>query len=149
MKLIRYIDTGLNSTQVYLHLEEYEVIRETPKGYWIVPYVGWQAGDRAKLRFVLKGSGKRYAYPDDESAWKSFQRRKQSQLQHLRNQLQHVEFVLENLERLRAEFSLNKERQYEVFETSVLPFVPMAAGGQELGAGPAGRRDDPAVRPAV
>jgi len=49
-------------------LEEYDVVKETPKGYWI----GW--GDR-KYKFVLKTSKKKYAYPTKEGAMVNYLKR--------------------------------------------------------------------------
>lgn len=63
--------------------DTFKVIKETPKGAWIV-------SDRytnGKKHFVLNGSGKRFAYPDLDAAIASFKQRKIRQIQLLENQL--------------------------------------------------------------
>lgn len=56
----------------------FRVVRRTPKGCWITPR--WNRDDTRMLKFVLDGSGKRYAYPTREQARESFIRRKQSEI---------------------------------------------------------------------
>lgn len=70
MKLYRYNRESPNEWGggYELYLKEYEVIKETPKGYWIM-------ADYSK-KFVLKGNnGKRYAYDTIEAALKAFKLR--------------------------------------------------------------------------
>lgn len=63
---------------------EFRVVRRTPKGCWITPT--WNADDTRFLRFILDGSGKRYAYPSREEARASFIIRKQREIQHCAKQ---------------------------------------------------------------
>lgn len=95
----RYRDV-LNEYGMTLVEEVYQVIRETPAGYWIQPYHGYRfAGveelDRAyanrkwnrECRFVLKQSGRRYCYPTKLEAMQSFGHRKAAQLKHAETSL--------------------------------------------------------------
>ena len=61
-------------TRPKLELQEYEVEKETPCGYWIRRKVGSFSGiDR---RWVSKTSRKRYAYPSKQEALEGFLARK-------------------------------------------------------------------------
>lgn len=72
-----------------LCFEEYNIIKETEKGFWIhVP------GDNRK--WVSKTAKKRFAYPTKEEAIIAFKHRK----------LSHVRHARKNLERAEAELSL-------------------------------------------
>lgn len=104
MKLYRYEDVQYagsldeydniipGSGTLRIHLREYLVLRETPKGVWI--------NHHGKEKFVLNRSKKRFAHPTKEEALKSFKRRKKSQLLHLEHQLARAKkalFMAENL----------------------------------------------------
>ena len=81
MKLYRYHRNPNNEISCKIYLEEYQVIRETEKGYWIKEYF-------SKDTFVLKGAnGKRFAYSSPEIALDSFIRRTKSCIGHLERQL--------------------------------------------------------------
>lgn len=67
-----------------IHLLEFRVIRKTAKGAWISDI--WDH-DGKFARFVLDGSGKRYAYPTKADARNSFIIRKKRQIQHCENAL--------------------------------------------------------------
>lgn len=62
-----------------VELVEYDMIKETPKGYWI----GYNLFRDTWFdkHFVLKDSKKKYAYPDKETALESFIIRKQRQIE--------------------------------------------------------------------
>jgi hypothetical protein len=72
----------------YLHIHEFPVLRETPKGVWL-DLGGWMPP-----RFVLRDARKRYACPTKAEAWESFVARKRAQLRILTAQVAHVEEVL-------------------------------------------------------
>lgn len=80
--LYRYVDVG---GEVFR--KKYAAIRETPKGYWI-------DADWGQEKFVLKGDGKRFAYPDEAMARRSYIARKKRQLKHLRAQAENVDRVM-------------------------------------------------------
>lgn len=57
---------------------EFRIVRRTPKGAWITPK--WNHDDTRFLKFVLDGTGKRYAYPTRELARESFIARKRREI---------------------------------------------------------------------
>jgi len=63
----------------HLNLSDFEVIRETNKGFWIVV--------NGKEKFVLSGEGKRFAYVNIELALKSYIKRKKRQIQISKHQI--------------------------------------------------------------
>ena len=73
---------------ICVFLTRLSVVARTPKGVWL----GY--GGHKKDRFVLDGSGKRYAYPTVEAAWDSYQRRKSRQLGYLAAQHDHVSAIV-------------------------------------------------------
>jgi len=103
MKLYRYED-ALGYDALECRLIEFEVIRETEKGYWFVE--SWLNNkafesmvERSK-RWVLKDARKRYCYPSKDEAWESYVIRKRKQLGHLKRQFnwaqQRVAYLDEN-----------------------------------------------------
>lgn len=75
---------------------KYRVLRETPKGVWLVP--DWASDDWPKPRFVLNGSGKRYAYTSFERAKASYKIRKERQIGHARHAIESAEARLAIIE---------------------------------------------------
>jgi len=75
-----YISTQL--LMVDLKLVEYDLVKETPKGYWI----GWK-DYRGKYKFVLKTSKKKWAYLTKELAMTNFVKRTESRIKILEEQL--------------------------------------------------------------
>jgi len=73
-------------------LQTYDLIRETPKGYWI----GWLWGNGSigYKRWVSKTSRKRYAYPTKEEAMNNFVKRTERRIKILKNQTRQAEFGL-------------------------------------------------------
>ena len=74
----------------HLQCTEYDLIRETPKGYW-VGLKGLESLDR----WVSKTARKRFAYPTKAEALNSFIIRKERQIAILTRQLQAAEVALE------------------------------------------------------
>lgn len=76
-----------------IEIEEYRVVKKTPKGAWIkrMPFKVGDAvyGDRygGKPRFVLDGAGRRFAYANLEDAIASYRRRKQVHVSRLETEL--------------------------------------------------------------
>jgi len=94
----RYRETG-EEDGVKLICQRYIVVKETPKGYWVLldHYIedNWHPGFIKRMqKFVLKDSGKRYCYPDRKDALNSFRIRKDRQLSHLRLALALAEYSL-------------------------------------------------------
>lgn len=86
-KLYRYVD----ACDVVL-LEEYLVVRRTPKGCWIDVAPGYP---KPKFKFVLNDATKRYAYETTDAAKVSFLARKRRQLIILRNRVDNIEACVE------------------------------------------------------
>lgn len=82
---------------VNVALNHYEIKRKTPKGCWIDIY--------GTEKFVLDNARKRWAYPTEELARESFIARKQSQIQHLKRQLEHAEAALAHMSKETGEQS--------------------------------------------
>ena len=79
----------------FLKADEYEVISETPSGYWIRQ----EWGD-PKSRWIAKGNARSsFAKPSKEEALKSYKIRKRYQIQHLERQLANAKQGLEMAER--------------------------------------------------
>lgn len=81
--LYRYVDA-----QDVVLLEEYRVVRRTPKGCWIQIAPGYP---KPKLKFVLNDSVKRWAHDTRDDAKTSFLARKRRQLSILRNRITDIE----------------------------------------------------------
>lgn len=90
MKFYRYDDTVYADIGVRVNKFEYELIRETPKGYWINAY-----GEK----WISKTAKKRFAYPTEEEALESFKARKKRQIEILEYQLRNARMALYRAER--------------------------------------------------
>ena len=86
-----YGDFGLISVEI--DLQEYEAVKETPKGYWIVTK-GYAKYDWAKRRFLLKRARKKFAYDNPQEAWESYKIRALWRLKHLSRQIDVAEMTL-------------------------------------------------------
>lgn len=74
MELYRYERRSADYFQPRISLEEFEVLSETPKGYWINIYHFFN--DRKMgMKWVSKTGKKRFAYPTKEEALESFRAR--------------------------------------------------------------------------
>jgi len=96
-RLYRYADVAYGSIfdedystsyTVKIELLEYEVIKRTKKGVWILSVHG------GKDHFVLLNAKKKFAYATKEEALESFLRRKNSQIKILKNKLAQAEMAL-------------------------------------------------------
>lgn len=86
---------------VSLKLEEWDVVKETPKGYWIRQNIEpfWASDDM----WVSKTSRKRFAYPTKEEALESFLIRKRKYLGHLERNLTNTKRLIQLAENLKDE----------------------------------------------
>ena len=75
-----------NWTQVKVYLQDFHIIKKTPKGFWINLY--------HRRKFVLFDARKKYACLTKEEALKSFMARKVRQIRILENQLSHARQAL-------------------------------------------------------
>lgn len=109
--LYRYRDVCDESGQMLLICDEYRAIKDTPAGWWVnrldTPYPTpeiikhWLANKRLYgVRFVLSGSGKRFAYQSKAAALDSYRIRKARQLEHAQNTLAKAKLGLATAERL-------------------------------------------------
>jgi hypothetical protein len=80
----REVNAQVSNDVLAISVIEYRVVRRTPKGAWITPI--WNHNDTEFLRFVLDGTGRRFAYPTRELARESYIIRKKREIQHCRNQ---------------------------------------------------------------
>ena len=71
--------------EMKIHLEEWQVVKHTPKGVWLSLY-----GDR---KFVLKSAAKRYACPTKKEALQSLVARKTRQIRILTEQRERASIV--------------------------------------------------------
>lgn len=81
--------------EAIISLKRYEVTKTTPAGAWIDNY--------GTKKFVLNGSGKRFAHETPSWAWESFVARKNKQHHHAKVALESVELVLEKIKDSRAD----------------------------------------------
>lgn len=75
-----------------VELQEYEILRTTPKGVWIRR--GSSYGLHGDERFVLLGARKRFACPTKEEALESFIARKKAQKRIYEARARHAERAL-------------------------------------------------------
>ena len=124
MKFYRYVSKSYASIDefgdiarsaipdVRVVLEEYELLKETPKGYWI----GFQSlftSQRSEewreehlkncwKKWVSKNGRKRFAYPTKEEAMNNYVLRTKKRISILKSQLRHAEFGLMNAEKVKT-----------------------------------------------
>lgn len=96
MELYRY-DQSAMSDKGY-ELRTFEVIKETPQGYWILEkrIYSFQIDmdDEEKKKWVSKHGRKRFAFPTHKEALEHFQFRKRAQIRHLESQLHWAKMAL-------------------------------------------------------
>lgn len=140
--LYRYVDDRIlysGCTVLRIHCYAYEIIKRTPKGFWIKTSDSyWPRGEddpipRDCQKFVLDLSEykairarradlmsldmpttppKRWAYESTGHAWKSFEIRKLRQQQYLEDQLKRVERVNKMIEEEKFEISYSNKLYY-------------------------------------
>ena len=102
-------------TNIGVKIEEgvYELVKETPRGYWIVfegcHGLAWDKNGKINYKYchwTSKYGKKRFAYPDRNQAFESFLARKKRQIQILQSQLEFTELALQKAENLK-----NKEQE--------------------------------------
>lgn len=74
-------------------LKTYEILKETPKGYWIRVRHYWK-------KWVSKDGRKRYAYPTKAEALNNFKLRKEKQKEILKSRLNEVEQLLRQIDKV-------------------------------------------------
>lgn len=76
-----------------LEVQEYELVKETPKGYWIGLYVK-QYDKPYWKKWIPKKSRSRYAYPTKEEALENYIKRTERRISILKRQLWSSEIAL-------------------------------------------------------
>ena len=93
-----------------IELREFNVHKETPKGYWIG--YGTPDGFMGKSRWISKISGrKRYAYPTKEEAMVNYVKRTEKHIYLLRSQLETAEIALERALAIQNNVSASKIKE--------------------------------------
>lgn len=93
---------------LHIRAEKYRVIKETPKGFWVVREYAptWLSVEALRKRkfakWVSRDSVKRLCYPDIESAVKSFLRRKERQVSMLKYQLEQAELAVQQFDKYKG-----------------------------------------------
>lgn len=88
MEFFRYEDT-LYTDGVRVQERKFELIDETPKGYWIKLFSCFN-----DKKWVSKTSRNRFAFPTREEALINFEARKKRQIQILKAQLSNAKYAL-------------------------------------------------------
>lgn len=77
-------------------LKTHQILKETPKGYWIRDRVYWK-------RWVSKDGRKRYAYPTKAEALNNFKLRKEKQQGILKARLNEVNLLLAQIDKVNTD----------------------------------------------
>jgi hypothetical protein len=86
------------SSYTRLVCHEYNLFKETPKGYWIG--YGSLGGLHGKQRWVSKTSKKRYAYPTKEEALNNFIKRTERRIEYLETDIYDCKTMLSDAKKL-------------------------------------------------
>ena len=86
--------------ELKVELDEFIVVRETPKGAWIASYFKNYGGVSSDERFVRHSSVKKYAYPTLDAAKQGFVARKKAQLRILNAGVSRAQKALRIIENL-------------------------------------------------
>ena len=98
-----FVKNSYVSYNYNIDLDEYKIIKETEKGYWIELYSFSDA-----KKWVSKTAKKRYAYPTKEEALFNFKKRTESAVKILSARLNEAKAYLLELNVLDAKETLNK-----------------------------------------
>lgn len=104
MKFYQY-DTSTWEYYPKITLTEFESVKETPCGYWIIRANLPHWIQLPKKRWISKTSRKRFAYPTKQEALTSFIMRKKRQIQILDIQLDSAKSALSKAENMILEES--------------------------------------------
>ena len=113
--LYRYEDQWYGYGRVKVCEKKFKVLRETSKGYWIIPdynYVG--AGENYK-KWVSKTAFKRYAYPNRQQALFNFKYRKFYQIRILERQIEKAKIAYEKVKDFKKISSFSGYQYPEIF----------------------------------
>lgn len=94
-----------SSYKVLLH--EYDIIKETPKGFWIDYYSNYSHGNK---KFVRKEGIKKYASQTKEGAKKDFIARRNKQISILESRLERSKLELEIAKKMQIDINDNSHK---------------------------------------
>lgn len=101
MKFYRYEDVRIaGELGVRVEVREFNLIKETPKGYWICPR--WDREQEHK-RWVSSSGKNRKAYPTKQQALENYEKRKERQIKILEARLQDARSGLNQVPRMLQE----------------------------------------------
>jgi uncharacterized protein (DUF2461 family) len=101
MKFYRY-NQNYDEYSMTVVCDEYRLLRETPKGYWIVPDYS-HFDDVHHKRWIPKESIRRFAYPKKAEALHNFKMRKKHQIEILTSQLKYAKMALVKVDQMEVE----------------------------------------------
>lgn len=104
-------DEVVCETYVQLLLRKFTVLRETPKGHWVIESYNPYCPEMNELykKWVSKTSIKRFCYPTTEQAFIAFHKRKERQLSILQSKIKIVKIAIKLTE---AEQLINHDLLY-------------------------------------
>ena len=105
MTLYRYHDCWDGNGGKRTRLFRFEVVRTTPKGFWIVD----EYGKERWVQDVDKHSRKRYAFKTKERALSNFMARKNKQIQIMEHHVEGIKQALKQAEALQSAWNMEKE----------------------------------------
>lgn len=77
-----------------LRCNEYDLHKETEKGYWIGYGVLGEGKIRSQSKWISKESNKRFAYPTKEEALENYYKRTSWRIKFLKQQLRDCEYLI-------------------------------------------------------
>lgn len=98
MKFYRYVIKNAEHTPL-VSLLEFDLLRETPSGYWIVPDWMYRHDDwkEQHKKWINKRSRARFAYPTKEEAMVNFIKRTERRVMFLKHDLTRCERALRSV----------------------------------------------------
>lgn len=96
-----HMSMKFNYSNTKLELEEFDLIKETPKGYWIGLYLNPYYDDPFWKKWIPKESKKRFAYPTKEEALENYIKRTESRIKILKSQIMESETGLRRAKELK------------------------------------------------
>ncbi len=92
-QLFRY-EERLDTRGVHVDIRVFNVVKETPCGYWIDLYNGLFEYDKHSRKWVSKTAKRRFAYPTEHEALTNFKARKRRQIEILQSRIHYAKVAL-------------------------------------------------------
>lgn len=93
-----------NRSTPSISLIEFDILKETPQGYWIIEsfmnywYMDKEEKDKIK-RWVKKDAKNSHAYDSKEKAWINFKKRKERQIEIVQDKLRRAKATLSEIKK--------------------------------------------------